>query len=192
MIALAYMPAASAGPSDWMIGATLATAVFTALAAAAAWRGAKATEKTSQGQLLSDLYKEFWSDEFRTAGRLLKDLKERHGEGFAKTFVNFREAQGPAKDEEQQKAADRDDSARRTVKAYYYKLYRFKEADFLSESEIRNLLTSEVNVRLFLGIVEPLEKELSDELDHGGYAKEREIFDFFDDLYDRSVERPLR
>lgn len=61
---------------------------------------------------------------------------------------------------------------------------------------MRSLLTSEVSVRLLLGVVEPVEKALSDELgkfEHESYErKSREKFDFFDDLYGRRLERPLR
>lgn len=175
------------------------TAVATALAAWAAARGAQASRDAAQGQLLSTLYDEFWSDDFRTAGRLLVDLEERFepfGDlAFATAFAKFRQAQGPPKDSDESDLpafVDRDDSARRTVKSYYYKLYRLVEADLLAESDVRSLLTSEVSVGLFLRVVEPMEKALSDDLGHGGYDKEREVFDFFDDLYSRRPERPLR
>lgn len=182
--------------SEWLM---FFTAVATALAAWAAARGARATRDAAEGQLLSTLYHEFWSDEFRRAGRLLADLEERFESfghlAFARAFVKFRQAQGPPKESDESDlpaVVDRDDSARRTVKSYYYKLYRFVEADLLSEAEVRDLLTSEVNVGLFLRVVEPMEEALSDELGHRGYEKEQEIFDFFDNLYDRRPERPLR
>lgn len=186
--------------ADWLM---FATAVATAVAAWAAARGARATRDAARGQLLSELYDEFWSDEFRLAVRRLADLGGRlessDDAALADALADFRDDGGTDRaghDSTSVVYTDRHDSARRRVKGYFYKLYRFEEAGLLSEAEVRDLLTSEIIVRLLLVVVEPVEKSLSDELgrlSHESYErKSREKFDFFDDLYDRRIERPLR
>lgn len=180
--------------------AAVGTAIFTAKAAHAAEEGADATEDAVRGQLLARLSADFWEDDFRRSCRLLGDLRERWSNfgnaayAYAKAFARFRDAQPPPKGDGDSLAEsiDRDDRARRRVKGYYYRVYRFVKADLLERQEVRELLTSRYNVELFLAVVEPLEKELSEVLGHRGYEREREVFTFYDQLYSEELERPLR
>lgn len=177
------------GIATWRAAsATRESADASEMGAQGALESAEATKENTRAELLVSLSQQFWSREFGEACNALGSFAKR--DNFVRRFAQWREGRDPWAEQLAPWATDYDrlNAARRRIKGYYHTVYRLHRAGHLTGSEIRDLLTSEVNTELLLTGVEPLETVVTE-----GYDPEEdgELYDFYYDLYDRELSRPL-
>lgn len=148
----------------------LLTALATALAAYATMRAAKAgeasaktsermineTRRSSRGQLVSDLYDVYWSDEFLGNVHILESWKDKYGAEYLEQFKKCRFNKHHATDKEISEYESLD-SARRHIKKYFRKAHQLREVGYITDYDINNVLCPKHRVNILLESIENYE-----------------------------------
>ncbi len=143
-----------------------------------------AAETSDRGLLVSHLHDQFWSDDYyRAAGHVRRWVKER-GEDWAAALFAALEALADLSDDEQQVVRETN-AARRLIKSYFRKAQQLCVRGLLEAEDLREHLTMPQRLRTLFLIIEPFEQARDVEYN-------REMFDFFDELNDGELERPVR
>lgn len=81
---------------------------------------------------------------------------------------------------------------RRTVQSFFLKIRRLQQAGFLEDAEVK-ILVSPVAAELLLKHLEPVARRHHDTIGvKASKEYDSELFDYFDELFDREIDRPLR
>jgi hypothetical protein len=155
----------------WLIAATVVIALSTAAAATAAFLAARATRRTTEAQLFSQLMSEYASPEM---GKALRHLREAH-RGWANDPQNRPLEQlvdaWAKKQASSGASGDPLDSARRLVAHFFQKATRIIDEE-LVRGGLRDELLSLNGTELVHDIVIPLERALAKYLETEAGAKQ--------------------
>ena len=139
---------------------------------------------SDHGLLVSHLHDQFWSDEYyRAAGYLRRWVKDR-GERWATELFEALDAMSSLSEQDQETVRETN-AARRLIKSYFRKTQQLCSRGFLEPEDLRDHLTMSQRLETLFQIIEPFE-----EARKGGYT--REMFDFYDALHGRELDRPAR
>lgn len=152
----------------WML---IATALGTFLAALAAMIGARATAKSSRGQLISQLYNEYWSGEYLDAALTVRSWQKKWGDNYAKKYGEMRRKKDTLSLKEI-KEFESIDNARRQIKGYFRKSQQLYSECYLKKTDVKKLLCPPHRVELLLNVIETFEPEIDPDYTH-------EMYDFF-------------
>ncbi|TFB11233.1 hypothetical protein E3V36_01730 [Candidatus Marinimicrobia bacterium MT.SAG.2] len=140
----------------WIPFISLLTAVSAAVAAGAAWRSARITNKAIRAPIILKLLSEYASHEMLENLRLLSIWNDRSaGTDDLPT--------------------DELDRARRFVSHYFFKIYKLVDTNVVKEAFVRRLISSD-QTDLYITVIESLEADLNPDYD-------QTPFDFFRDLH---------
>jgi len=137
-----------------------------------------------RGILISHLHDQFWSPEYYRAARLVRSWKADHGADWAEEFFRELDDVEALSEKEKERVVDTNDG-RRLIKSYFRKTQQLCSRGFLTESDLREHLTMPQRLRTLFEIIEPFERARTADY-------RREMFDFYDELHDRTLERPER
>ena len=137
-----------------------------------------------RGLLISHLHDQFWSDDYyRAVGHVRRWVKERGEDWAAELFATLDAMEDRAAEE--QRVVRETNAARRVIKSYFRKTQQLRAQGFLEAEDLREHLTMPQRLRILFQIIEPFEQARDPEYN-------REMFDFYDDLHARELERPAR
>ena len=136
------------------------TAIATFLAAVAAGLAAWATAKASRGTLVANLYDDYWSAEYLSAARKIREWEKKHGSNHASVFGELHR-RDPKLSPEERREFDEVNTARRKVKEYFRKAQQLYFGGYLTKRDITELLCPSHRVELLLEVVEKFEPELN-------------------------------
>lgn len=137
-----------------------------------------------RGLLISHLHDQFWSAEYYAAAQLLRGWKAEWGVDWAPEFFRCLDGLNTLGDDERARI-ERVNAARRLIKSYFRKAQQLCVRGFLSDADLRDHLTMPQRLQLLFLIIEPLERARKAQY-------QREMFDFYDVLQGRELERPER
>ena len=142
------------------------------------------------GLLISHLHDQFWSDDYyRAVGHVRRWVKERGEDWAAELFaaLDAMEDRPEMEDRpaEEQRVVRETNAARRLIKSYFRKTQQLRAQGFLEAEDLREHLTMPQRLRILFQIIEPFERARDPEYN-------REMFDFYDELHARELERPAR
>ena len=147
-------------------------------------RGVTGSEPTERALLISHLHDQFWSEEYRQAAELLRQWSGGGKDDWAGDL--FRDLDRLATlPEERCRVVESTNAARRLIKSYFRKTQQFCSRGFLEAEDLRGHLTMAQRLTMLFEIIEPFERARKADYD-------REMFDFYDDLHRRELERPGR
>ena len=147
-------------------------------------------QRSERGLLISHLHDQFWSDDYyRAVGHVRRWVKER-GEDWAAELFDTLDAMEDRPEmgdrpEEEQRVVRETNAARRLIKSYFRKTQQLRARGFLEAEDLREHLTMPQRLRILFQIIEPFEQARDPEYN-------REMFDFYDELHARELERPVR
>ncbi|MCH8812206.1 MAG: hypothetical protein IID07_10265 [Gemmatimonadetes bacterium] len=142
------------------------------------------SEPTERVLLISHLHDQFWSEEYFQAAELLREWSgEGKGEWAGNLFSELDRL--GALPEERCRVVERTNAARRLIKSYFRKTQQFCIRGFLKAEDLRCHLTMAQRLTMLFEIIEPFERARKADYDRG-------LFDFYDDLHQRELERPGR
>ena len=145
--------------------------LIAAVAAGAAWRSAKTTEKTGLAQILMQITDAYSSPEMLSGMKRLRDWKNKHRKDFAKKFADMRN------DPDEYPKIKDEDEARRRYSHHFYKIWLLSDRGLVNKSFVKKV-APRGQVDFLLEIIEPLEEAIDPKYDHP-------TFDFFRDIYPR-------
>lgn len=142
------------------------------------------SEPTERALLISHLHDQFWSEEYYRAAELVRQWR---GAGTGDWAADlFRELDRldtlPA---ERRRIVERTNAARRLIKSYFRKTQQFCRNGFLEPEDLRGHLMMAQRLGMLFEIIELFERARAADYN-------REMFDFYDDLHRRELERPER
>ena len=153
-------------------------------------------EPTERALLISHLHDPFWSEEYYLAAKLVREWKGAGTDDWASDLFRELDAvdampedgaspEDGALPEERCPLVERTNAARRLIKSYFRKTQQFCSRGFLAPEDLRGHLTMAQRLEMLFEIIEPFERARKEDYN-------REMFDFYDDLHGRELERPGR
>jgi len=137
-----------------------------------------------RGLLISHLHDQFWSRDYYEAAQIVRRWKnDRGGEWAAEFFLLLRDL--PSLPEIERDLVERTNAARRLIKSYFRKAQQLCSRGLITEDDLREHLTMPQRLEILFLIIEPLERARSADY-------KREVFEFYDGLHGRGLERPER
>jgi len=147
--------------------------------------GSEPTEEpTERALLISHLHDQFWSEEYYQAARLVREWSGGGTDDWAGDLFRELDRLG-ALPEERRRMVERTNAARRLIKSYFRKTQQFCSRGFLASEDLRDHLTMAQRLEMLFQIIEPFERARKADYN-------REMFDFYDHLHRRELERPER
>ena len=148
------------------------------------------SEPTGRALLISHLHDQFWSEEYYLAAKLVREWKGAGTDDWASDLFRELDAvdampEDGALSEERCRLVERTNAARRLIKSYFRKTQQFCSRGFLAPEDLRGHLTMAQRLEMLFEIIEPFERARKEDYN-------REMFDFYDDLHGRELERPGR
>ena len=139
---------------------------------------------SDRGLLVSHLHDQFWSDEYyRAAGHIRRWVQERGGDWATELFESLDALSSLS--EPDQEVVRETDSSRRLIKSYFRKTQQLCSRGFLEPEDLREHLTMPQRLETLFQIIEPFEEAQK-------RVYKREMFDFYDELHGRELDRPAR
>lgn len=142
------------------------------------------SEPTERALLISHLHDQFWSEEYRQAAELVRQWSGGENVDWAADLFRQLDRLG-ALPEGQRLVVERTNAARRLIKSHFRKTQQFCSRGFLEAEDLRGYLTMAQRLEILFEIIEPFEGARKSDYN-------REMFDFYDDLHCRKLERPGR
>ena len=139
---------------------------------------------SDRGLLISHLHDQFWSDEYYCAAGHVRRWVQERGENWAAELFEALD-QLSSLPERDQDVVRETNAARRLIKSYFRKTQQLCSRGLLESDDLREHLTMPQRLETLFGIIEPFEKARKP-----GYK--REMFDFYDELHGRGLDRPAR
>ena len=154
------------------------------------------SEPTGRALLISHLHDQFWSEEYYLAAKLVREWKGAGTDDWASDLFRELDAVDAMPEdgalpedstllEERCPLVERTNAARRLIKSYFRKTQQFCSRGFLAPEDLRGHLTMAQRLEMLFEIIEPFERARKEDYN-------REMFDFYDDLHGRELERPGR
>jgi hypothetical protein len=150
---------------------TFLTALGALMSAGGAFLSARATKKTSLGQILMEIADAYASPEMLEGMltlRQFKDISDRSGDDFAQEFVSLRTINYQLIEEV--------DQGRRRYSHHFHKIRQLLDSKLVKKNFVRKVVTQE-QVNFLVEVIEPLERAINPQYDH-------RTFDIFRNLYD--------
>ena len=141
--------------------------LIAAVATGAAWRSAKATEKTGLAQILMQITDAYSSPEMLSGMLKLREWQTQHGQDWVKDFVDLRRSDYPK--------VKAEDEARRRYSHHFYKIWLLSDRGLVNESFVKRVASHE-QVDFVLAVIEPLEKGINPNYDHSTFDTFRRIY----------------
>ena len=150
------------------------TAIATLLAAFAAALAARATAKASRGTLVANLFDDYWSAEYLSAARRVREWEKKHGSNYARFFGELHRRHTKLSPEELREFNEVN-TARRKVKEYFRKAQQLHSGRYLTRKDITKLLCPSHRVKFLLEVVEKFDPELNPNYDGEMYNFYRKL-----------------
>jgi len=154
---------------EWQLPILLLGLIIAACAAIAAWRSARATEKTGLAQILMKITDAYSSPEMLSGMLNLRKWQKEHPGDFAAKFAEMRN------DKDEYAKIKNLDEDRRRYSHHFYKIWLLSDRGLVNKSFVKKVATRE-QVDFLLEVIEPLELEINPKYDHS-------TFDFFRNIY---------
>ena len=150
-------------------GAFLA-AIFTAVAAFAAWSSVKATKRTHEATLYTQYMQQYASEQMLFALRTLRDWKDRYNVKFVEEYKKAIDNQNSPNFSDAYEV----DKARRYVKNFYMSALQLFECDYVKRQFIENVTATD-GIYILYEHVERLEEALQEDYKREPFKKLKEI-----------------
>ena len=154
---------------EWEWSILLIGLIIAALAAVAAWRSARATEKTGLAQILTQITDAYSSPEMLSGMLNLRKWQNEHPKDFATKFAEMRN------DKDEYAKIKNLDEDRRRYSHHFYKIWLLLDRGLVNKSFVKKVAPRE-QVDFLLEVIKPLERAINPKYDHS-------TFDFFRNIY---------
>jgi len=154
---------------DWGFLILIIGLIIAACAAIAAWRSARATEKTGLAQILMKITDAYSSPEMLSGMLNLRKWQKEHPDDYDTKFAKMRN------DKDEYPKIRIFDEDRRRYSHHFYKIWLLSDRGLVNESFVKKVATRE-QVDFLLEVIEPLERATNPKYDHSP-------FDFFRNIY---------
>jgi hypothetical protein len=154
---------------EWEWPILLIGLIIAACAAIAAWRSARATEKTGLAQILMQITDAYSSPEMLSGMLNLLKWQNEHQKDFAAKFAEVRRDKG-----EYAKIKNLDEDRRR-YSHHFHKIRLLSNRGLVNKSFVKKVASRE-QVDFLLEVIEPMERAMNPKYDHS-------TFDFFRNIY---------